>query len=107
MWNAERPRYLDILLFRQDLRNCRDVFPVFSFEQGLCWKLVTGPAWIAISLVSSLMASSSTGQLPFLKRMQACPPIKSAFTLCFKNVERTLGIGLRFIISSKKHKDFP
>ena len=42
MWNAERPRYLDILLFRQDLRNCRGIFPVFSFEQGLCWKLVAG-----------------------------------------------------------------
>jgi hypothetical protein len=42
MWNAERPRYFDILLFRQDLRDCRDVFPVFLFGQGSCWKLVAG-----------------------------------------------------------------
>jgi hypothetical protein len=62
--------------------DCRDVFPVFLIGQGLCWKLVAGPAWIAISPVLSLMVSSSTDQLPFLKRMQACPPIKSAFTLC-------------------------
>ncbi len=45
---------------------CRAVFLVFLFAQGLCWKLVTGPAWIAISPVPSLMASSSTDQLPFL-----------------------------------------
>ena len=66
LWNAGHPRYFDILFFRQDLRDFQDVFLVFLFGQGLCWKLVTAPAWIAISLVPSLMASSSTDQLPFL-----------------------------------------
>ena len=33
LWNAERPRYLDILLFRQDLRDCHEVFPVFHLDK--------------------------------------------------------------------------
>jgi hypothetical protein len=47
--------------------DCRDVFPVFLIGQGLCWKLVTGPAWIAISLVPSLMLPVVPVSFPFSK----------------------------------------
>ena len=41
LWNSEHPRYLDILLFRQDLprlmrgagMDCQDAFPVFHLDK--------------------------------------------------------------------------
>ena len=54
MWNAERPRYLDIIFFRQDLRDCQDVFLGFSFGQGSCWKLVAGPDGHLLGYLGSL-----------------------------------------------------
>ena len=73
MWNAERPLYFDIFFQTGFTPPCAGqawiigmFFLLFYFGQGSCWKLVTGPAWIAISPVPSLMASSSTDQLPFL-----------------------------------------
>ena len=100
LWNSEHPRYLDILLFRQDLpRHARDpdsgifvslrprlwrdfrfaptrrftwivrmFFLFFHLDKDRVgnWLRVTAPAWIAISLVPSLMASSSADQLLFL-----------------------------------------
>ncbi len=42
LWNAERPRYLDILFFQTGFTGFSGCFSRFLFGQGSCWKLVTG-----------------------------------------------------------------
>ena len=45
LWNAERPRYLDILFFQTGFTGFTGFtgcFSCFSFGQGSCWKLVGG-----------------------------------------------------------------